>query len=605
MKVRYEGATEFVATDKEPKPIKVIVECPEGLTAGTDVRVSISTFHSYTRVWTLDGIEVENGNGRFVLGHGLPHTWHQMTRGGVGPAGGGLIGRPVGEVYLCTIQITQSLSPGAHLVFAFRAAASPHADVEGSLLVKVRAPGVESFEPVGEPMPLHNAPGDPVRLEVRWAAAPDAHGKHRAVVFATDELLNPVLGYRGTITLKADEAVEGLPKEIKMGTDGRGVIDGIQVTNQGPVRVEVRDAARDLEARSAPIRLPVPDDLKHYFGAIHFHTRLSVDGDRDPRRAYAYVRDYLNLDVVAMTDHAPVGFLWEECIAVNEEFYEPGYFVTIPAWESSTAYGHANLYLRSPHLDAGPWYWDPDICPSEITWPQDVVMVPHHTNAGQIFAPGEHREMMDKGIYWAKYNWAIPNKRARLVEIVQGRGNFEADALDEQWGIRMGGQGASVQDALAQGWRLGFVAGSDNHAGYPTQRDGQYVGITCFRADALTREAIWQAMDRRRTYATSGVPIVCDFWVNGVASGGEAILVDREGVNFTARLYGTAPIEIVQIISNGHCVWQDQPNRWDIEYDELELPVPAGEWAYYYLRLRQADGHRAWLSPVWLDREYN
>ena len=186
--------------------------------------------------------------------------------------------------------------------------------------------------------------------------------------------------------------------------------------------------------------------------------------------------------------------------------------------------------------------------------------------------------------------------------MVQGRSNFEADALDERWGIRMGEQGASVQDALTQGWRLGFVAGTDNHEGHPTQRDGIYVGLTCFRAAELTREAIWQAMDRRQTYATSGVPIVCDFRVNGAAAGTEARLDTGDRVSFSARLHGTASIETVEIISQGRVVWSRHPNRWDFEVNDVELPEPTTQWAYYYLRMRQADGHRAWLSPVWIDR---
>ena len=115
---------------------------------------------------------------------------------------------------------------------------------------------------------------------------------------------------------------------------------------------------------------------------------------------------------------------------------------------------------------------------------------------------------MGKQFYWSKYHWNYANERARLVEIVQGRGNFEADELDEYWGIKARGQGASVQDALALGWRLGFVAGTDNHQGHPTQQPGGNVGMTCFRAAELTREDIWQAMVEGRSYATSGVPIV-------------------------------------------------------------------------------------------------
>ena len=47
-------------------------------------------------------------------------------------------------------------------------------------------------------------------------------------------------------------------------------------------------------------------------------------------------------------------------------------FVTIPAWESSNAYGHANLYLRTPEVDGGTWHWKPELCPSEVVWDEDV-----------------------------------------------------------------------------------------------------------------------------------------------------------------------------------------------------------------------------------------
>ncbi len=127
--------------------------------------------------------------------------------------------------------------------------------------------------------------------------------------------------------------------------------------------------------------------------------------------------------------------------------------------------------------------------------------------------------------------------------------------------------------------------------------------MTCFRAAKLTREAVWQAMDERWTYATSGVPIVCGYAVNGVRSGAEGVLAEGGEVHFSASLHGTAPIERIEIISNGQCVWQDAPDSWDVEIDGAELPVPEGSGSYYYLRLRQKDGHRAWLSPVWLDRE--
>ena len=602
-RISYEGPTSFVATDRGPHEARLIVECPDGLVAGSDVRVSISTFHTLDLGRSdLTGLEVEGGEGIVVLGHGVPRSsWTEATQGGVGPAGGGLIGRPVGAVYLSTVQVRKSLSPGARIVFSYDLVVVAHSGLGGELFVSVREPLSDNFSRVGESIPLSIEPGEPTRVEVRVSPTPDEKGKTRATVFLTDDVLNPVSDCHAEISLTGS-GIEGLPASVRIGGSEAMSVAGLRIVGPGPVRLEAR-ADNGLEATSPPALGEAMGESRHFFGAIHFHTRLSVDGDRDPRAAFAYARDVLNLDVIALGDHAPPGPYWDEAMEVNEAFDEPGRFVTLPGWESSTTYGHANVYLRSADVDGGPWHWDPDRCPSEIAWDPGVVVVPHHTNQGTPMPSGKSRELLSRGQYWGSYDWTVPNERVRLVEMVQCRGCYEADLPDEYWDIVSFGSRASVRDALRMGWRLGFVAGTDNHAGYPTQDNpplsGTYAGLSCFRAPELTRDAIWQAMDQRRTYATSGVPIVADFSVNDIRSGGEGILTGRE-VSFAATLHGTAPIERVEIISEHDTVWESEPGSLDVEL-EGSLPAPEGAWAYYYLRLRQTDGHRAWLSPVWLD----
>jgi hypothetical protein len=284
---------------------------------------------------------------------------------------------------------------------------------------------------------------------------------------------------------------------------------------------------------------------------------------------------------------------------LNAEFYVPGHFVTLPAWEWSTTRGHANIYLQSPDISAGPDdRWSAGVHPSQVAWPDGVIVVPHHTNIRSTLVRenGSH--------FWHEYDWSIPNPRIRLVEIQQTRGNFEADELDPAWRIVTGGIGASVRDALGMGYRIGFVGGTDNHSGYPVRDPeplGRYGGLTGFLARDLTREEIWQAMQHRRTYATSGAPIVCYFDINDAVMGSEQVWRADEGVHFSAKVYGTAPIEVVEVVSNGAPVWQATPNACDIELAEEVLPSPSGNSTYYYLRLRQADGYMAWTSPVWLD----
>ena len=222
LQIHYEGQTEFVATDQEPKPFRLYVTCPAGLEAGADLRVTASTFHTHSPGGPLADPFVEGGDGVVVIGHGLPGDWTDLTRGGDGPAGGGLVGRPVNEVYLCTVQVTGALSPGARVVFPFGITPSPHADVSGALQVRVRRPEAELFEKVGDPIPLSNAPGPLTRLEARISASADAEGKRRVVIFGTDDNLNPIPSYRGKVAVQAEGSAAGLPAEVEVGTDGRG-----------------------------------------------------------------------------------------------------------------------------------------------------------------------------------------------------------------------------------------------------------------------------------------------------------------------------------------------------------------------------------------------
>jgi len=67
-----------------------------------------------------------------------------------------------------------------------------------------------------------------------------------------------------------------------------------------------------------------------------------------------------------------------------------------------------------------------------------------------------------------------------------------------------------VRDALEKNYRVGIVANSDGHKGRPgacypgASFFGSYGGLTCFLAERLDRDAIFESMRRRRHYATTG-----------------------------------------------------------------------------------------------------
>ena len=247
----------------------------------------------------------------------------------------------------------------------------------------------------------------------------------------------------------------------------------------------------------------------------------------------------------------------------------------------------------------------------ELFEAENTLVIPHHSNTYNE----NGRFGLDGRSIWTAFRWPKkPNpKHLRLIELNQQRGCFESENPDLLWqppslGKQLtGGLGGSAQQALAQGHRIGFIGGTDNHNGWPTLDTGkhQICGVTGVIADELTAASIHRALHARHTYATTGARIVAHATLNGHLIGSELSLEpDIERV-FHISIEGTAPIERVELISFGHVI-----QSFDVE---RESPCFKTEWlddrpwrpidnVYYYIRARQTDGHCIWLSPWWIDQ---
>jgi len=109
-----------------------------------------------------------------------------------------------------------------------------------------------------------------------------------------------------------------------------------------------------------------------------------------------------------------------------------------------------------------------------------------------------------------------------------------------------------LEDALRQGYKVGFVANSDGHKGRPgashpgASTFGAYGGLTCVLAEGLTRDAIFEAIGQRRCYAvTAAQRIHVELAVNGLPMGAEGCT--RGPVLIAGRVVGTGPIERVDV----------------------------------------------------------
>jgi hypothetical protein len=172
--------------------------------------------------------------------------------------------------------------------------------------------------------------------------------------------------------------------------------------------------------------------------------------------------------------------------------------------------------------------------------------------------------------------------------------------------------GTSAQKAWEDGRWLSTIASSDDHRAQPGQAHN---GVVAVRATALTREAVFDALAARRTYATTGARIVLAFSVGGVAMGGRLSRRDAAGpLAIEVSAVGTAVIDLVEVLRHVvgrpgfHVLAARHPLDDRVEWSFEDDPGDAG--AIYYARLRQrglAMASRriamAWSSPVWVDRE--
>jgi hypothetical protein len=213
----------------------------------------------------------------------------------------------------------------------------------------------------------------------------------------------------------------------------------------------------------------------------------------------------------------------------------------------------------------------------------DAMLTPHHTG----YARGR------RGTNWNVHDPILE----RNVEVVSLHGCSEEPrgGFFPLNNIGMGSNvpGGSVQDALARGYHLGLVGGSDGHR----PRD-PYV-LTGVYAPALTRDALWDAVYHRRTVATTDAQrIRLAFRMDGEWQG--SLLALDTLPHFTIDAEGTASIARMELIENGEVVrtWPGAGNH--LAVNERLSRVPERPDNYYYVRLLQADGNLAWSSPIWV-----
>jgi hypothetical protein len=391
-------------------------------------------------------------------------------------------------------------------------------------------------------------------------------------------------------------------------------------TRAAPLAEAAREVyrAEDLRLTTAPGPpaggVPTADRrYRIFFGDPHSHSILSDAKTGHADQVLSLARDHFGLDFAVVSDHSEMGRLqhgeYAEIRTVARAFTEPGRFLSFSGfeWTAGSRYGHRVVLFKqdeTPQLAFTSPEGDTIHELYALARKHDGLMSPHHT--GQAT--------------WGRWN---PDHHDAAVEpnfeICSWHGRFEF--YGNPWEGRRQVPGHQYQDQLRRGRKVGVMGASDTHHLQPGEG-----GLTAVLAESLDRAPLFEAVRRRRIYATTGDKIVLEFTANG-APMGEEITASGE-VELKVRVEGTAPIDRVEIVKDLVDTFaavriEQNPSGPDgafILYDpatpeggeRLELADmsrlrftmrdrgPSGREHAYYVRATQANGQQAWSSPIWV-----
>jgi hypothetical protein len=479
------------------------------------------------------------------------------------------------------------------------------------ILVAIDSEGRGQFRLHADKPPLLVEAGKPTELLLNARSDATVGEASPLRLSVLDRFGNPAALFEGDVTLTVTRGKAELPSKIHF-EKGRGWAEITFKPEQvGIIRIQALESSRKLVALSNPVEVhnTTPQE-QIYWGDLHSHTRFSgADGVGHPEDAYEYAQYISALDFYAMTDHSgPVEPMvsrltsveWPEYCRLAEKYYQPKQFVTLHAYECSfyAPYGHHNVYFRS---EPGPLL-DPDTVTLPELWKalkaREALTIPHHTLK------------MPEPIDWST---AHNSEFQRNIEIYSGHGQSEEydpthPLAYEQSLFTNPSQttktGMSAQRAWIQGHELSTIASSDDHRAHPGQ---PHYGLAAIRSQGLTREAIFDALYKKQTYATTGARILLDFSINKLSMGSHTSVTKRAQIH--VRAVGTDIIDGIEVLRHT----DNQPGFQIIHHatpaDEVvtldfDDQPPAG-LAIYYVRLWQRALVRersamAWSSPIWV-----
>jgi hypothetical protein len=317
------------------------------------------------------------------------------------------------------------------------------------------------------------------------------------------------------------------------------------------------------------------------YGDMHGHTENDAFGTVD--MFYTHGLFVTGMDFLALTNHESYpDFLMQSEWALTQAL--AGVYNKIPErvvfsgyeWStnpSDARGGHRAMYFLHDHE---PLYRSTTTSSNTVQKmfgllkEADVIMQPHHNG-------------------WAGYDPVMQP----VVEITSAwRQEREQGA-----GFKQSGKVFSAWEALDRGYRIGFAGSGDSHWMGP----GEDNGITGAYVTSLTREGVFDAIRKRRIFASTGARMIIDFRVNGAFLGASATASSPPHIE--VKVDAESDLDKLEIVRDGRFIYSAPAagRRAAFQFVDKEEKPQGRSGSYYYLRVTQKDSSRAWASPVWVD----
>jgi uncharacterized protein DUF3604 len=414
------------------------------------------------------------------------------------------------------------------------------------------------------------APGPAAQWKAIWPSLAVAGEPFRLAILAEDIWGNPTEHAEQRLTLVSSRPIRGLPASIaiKRG-DGPRVLDNLAVAEPGDVELRIEGEDGQELARANPLRVVAAALLRRYWGDLHGQSGETI-GMGTAESYFRYARDKAFIDIVGHqgNDFQITDAFWTELNRLTARFDAPGRFVCLPGyeWSGNTGMGgDRNIFFRRE---------------GRPIRRSSHILVQGRTSTDAIYTADELFRALEGedavviahvGGRYADIKFAHDGRLERSVEVHSTWGTFE-------W---------LLHDAFEQGYRVGVVCHSDDHKGRPgatrpgASTFGAIGGLTCYFMPELTRDALFEALRRRRHYGTTGTRLFIDLAatfdqaVTGFSEDpqiaqthefpvrkalmGDIVRPGHVPMRLASEVIGTAPIERVDVLHGTRVVRSIKP----------------------------------------------